>query len=328
MRARKTSAHSSEVRSAGISPWLKIGAMIRIMRLRQWSKNILMLAPLLFAHQLGDWTKLLSVFLGIFFFSLCASATYIWNDLSDLHNDRNHPEKKKRPIAAGVLKPWEVKVQSAVLMAAGLIGAFLLGKPSFLVLVLGYVAVTVLYSLYLKRILIVDVLVLSGLYTYRLFMGASIAAIALSPWLLGFSMFLFLSLAFIKRYSELSIIKGTNHRVMPGRGYESRDEPLIVALGSSAGLVAVLIFALYISSPAVAQLYRSPEFLWLVCPCLLYWICRMWFLAGRGFIHEDPVVFAISDARSALIGALCVLLIVLAITFELPDAVKKLVIMP
>lgn len=130
MRARKT-----PVQSAQTSPWPKIAAIIRIMRPRQWSKNILMLAPLLFAHQLGDWTKLLSVFLGIFFFSLCASATYIWNDLSDLHNDRNHPEKKKRPIAADVIKPWEAKVQSAVLMAAGLTGAFLLGKPSFLVLV-------------------------------------------------------------------------------------------------------------------------------------------------------------------------------------------------
>lgn len=137
MRARKSSAQSGELQSGGISPWPKFAAIIRIMRLRQWSKNILMLAPLLFAHQLGDWTKLLSVFLGILFFSLCASATYIWNDLSDLHNDRNHPEKKKRPIAAGVLKPWEAKVQSGVLMAAGLIGAFLLGKPSFLVLVLG-----------------------------------------------------------------------------------------------------------------------------------------------------------------------------------------------
>ena len=294
----------------------RLANALKAMRLWQWAKNILMFVPLFLAHQIGDLEKVSATLLGFVLFGLCASATYIWNDLHDLAHDRMHPKKKNRPIASGVLSVSSAVVLSVGLLSFGIAGAFFLSNFMFVALILGYIAVTTLYSLYLKQALIFDVLILSGLYTYRMFLGASLTGISLSPWLLAFSMFFFLSLAFVKRYAELLMMPENGGERLAGRGYMPSDVGLVQVFGVSSGLTAVLIFALYINSPVVRSMYKSPELLWLVCPVLTYWIARIWFLAGRGHLQEDPVVFAIKDIRSAVIGAVCVALVAFAAMWD------------
>jgi 4-hydroxybenzoate polyprenyltransferase len=289
---------------------------LRSMRIWQWSKNFLFFVPFLFAQQYNDLNKLTLGIIGFVLFGLCASATYIWNDLHDLPNDRLHPTKRNRPIASGAVSPRSAKLLSAILMAAGIGGALLLSNPTFVAFVIGYIFITVLYSFYLKRALVLDVLVLSGLYTYRMFLGASLMNIGLSPWILAFSMFFFLSLAFVKRYSELQLMEGTATTKLAGRSYQTLDSKLVESFGTGAGLIAVLVFALYISSPTVRNLYKTPELLWLVCPLLLYWIVRIWFTAVRGKLNEDPVVFAIKDFRSIMVGIVCVAIITIAAKWQ------------
>ena len=289
---------------------------IKAMRLWQWAKNILMFVPLFLAHQFDDVGKVLAGVIGFVIFGLCASATYIWNDLHDLAHDRKHPTKKNRPIASGALPPRSAALLSVGLLCVGFAGAYLLSNPIFLILVFGYVVISTLYSLFLKRLLIIDVLTLSGLYTYRLFLGASLTGIGLSPWILAFSLFFFLSLAFVKRYAELLAMQPSGASKLAGRSYAPIDAGLVVAFGTGAGLTAVLVFALYISSPTVKSMYTSPEVLWLVCPVLIYWIARIWFLAGRGKLQSDPVVFALTDIRSVIIGTICVALVVLGALWE------------
>ena len=298
-------------------------SMVKSMRLWQWSKNVLMFVPFLFAQQYNDLHKLSLGIIGFILFGLCASATYIWNDLRDMHNDRKHPTKKNRPIAGGVLSQRSAKILSAVLLTLGVGGAYFLSNPAFLGFVVGYIVITVTYSFYLKRVLVIDVLVLSGLYTYRMFLGASLMDIGLSTWILAFSMFFFLSLAFVKRYTELQMMSHTSTTKLAGRGYLPLDARLVETFGTSAGLIAVLVFALYISSPTVKRIYLSPELLWLVCPLLLYWILRIWFLAIRGKLHEDPVVFAVKDFRSAMIGSACVLIITVAAKWRSDGLIER-----
>jgi 4-hydroxybenzoate polyprenyltransferase len=295
---------------------LFVSSCVKSMRVWQWSKNMLMFVPFLFAQQYNDFHKLFLGIVGFVLFGLCASATYIWNDLRDLPNDRKHPTKSKRPIASGALSPLSATILSVALVTSGTFGVYLLSNPPFFCFVIGYVFITVLYSLYLKRAIVIDVLVLSGLYTYRMFLGASLMDIGLSPWILAFSMFFFLSLAFVKRFAELQSMGDATNKKLAGRGYLPLDGRLVESFGTGAGLIAVLVFALYISSPTVKKLYKSPELLWLVCPLLLYWIVRIWFIAFRGKLHEDPVVFAIKDFRSAVIGAVCVGIITVAAKWQ------------
>ena len=272
-------------------------AMLRAMRPHQWSKNLLMFLPALAAH---DPSRLGGVLLGFLAFCLTASAVYVINDLLDLAADRNHPRKRLRPFASGVLSASTGVAMAAGLLALALILGSLTGNPLFLAVLVLYLIATFLYSFWLKRKLIIDVLMLAGLYTVRIIAGAAAAAVLLSPWLLGFSMFLFLALAAIKRLAELTDQMATG-RESRGRAYEVEDLPILRGLALSAGNTAVLVMALYISSDTVRALYTDPNLLWLICPILLYWTLRMVMKTHRGLMTDDPIVYAVTDRVSVIL---------------------------
>jgi 4-hydroxybenzoate polyprenyltransferase len=285
---------------------------LRAWRIHQWAKNLLVFVPLIASHQIFDVAKLTTVFLAFVALSLCASATYIWNDLLDLPSDRLHPTKKNRPFASGKIPiPAGVVVSAALLLIGLLISIVFLNWNTTLSILL-YIAVTVTYSTYLKRKLLVDVITLAGLFALRILVGAAAGMIFISSWLLVFSVFFFLSLAFVKRYSDLALLPPTKTEKMSGRGYYPQDLDLIRVMGPLAGYMAVLVMALYVNSPAVIELYSRPEWLWLVCLCLLYWISRVWFLAHRGQMPEDPVTFALKDKISHLAGVVMLGAVIMA----------------
>lgn len=269
-------------------------AMLRAMRPHQWSKNLLLFLPLLAAH---DAARAVPTLVGFAAFCLVASAVYVINDLLDLPADRAHPRKRLRPFASGDLTGLQGVGLAAGLMAGGLLAGLLVGRPAFLLVLAVYFAATFAYSLWLKRKLVVDVITLAGLYTLRVIAGGAAAAVVLSPWMLGFAMFLFLALAAVKRQAELTDQIATG-RGSAGRAYEPEDLPILRSLALSAGNAAVLVLALYISSDAVQTLYNRPEVLWLICPILLYWVVRVVMKAHRGLMTDDPIVFAVSDPVS------------------------------
>ncbi len=277
---------------------------LKALRVHQWLKNILIFLPVLAAHRLGDPSAVTSSILAFLAFSACASSVYLLNDLLDLPADRRHPSKRLRPFAAGTL-PVE---QGLVLIPALLLGAFVVAlslPPLFLWTLLIYYVATTAYSFYLKRLLMLDVVVLAGLYTIRVIAGCAATGIPLSYWLFAFSMFLFLSLAFVKRYTELvSLRSECRDNVAHGRSYEVGDLEILSSFGAAAGYLSVLVAALYISSNDVQKLYQQPSLLWGICPILLYWISRVWIIAHRGSMHDDPIIFAMKDRVSLLSGAL------------------------
>lgn len=274
----------------------------RTLRLHQWAKNLLLLVAPLAAHVLPDAAMAASLLLALLAFSLCASAVYVANDLFDLDSDRHHPRKRLRPFASG-----RVSVLQGVLIAPVLlIAAFILAWHASLAFAawLGlYFVLTCAYSWGLKRLLIVDCLVLAMLYTLRIIAGAAAAGIPLSFWLMAFSVFLFLSLAFVKRYAELEVQTQAGRDHAHGRAYRTADAPLVQSLGVTAGYIAVLVLALYLNSEAVVKLYRTPEVIWAAVPVLMFWISHMWLTAHRGQMHDDPLLFAIRDKASLLAGA-------------------------
>lgn len=286
--------------------------ILKAMRVHQWAKNTLLFAPLILAHFGGDVSNTLSVLIGFFAFSLCASATYLWNDLLDLHNDRKHETKSKRPLASGALPIPEGIKLSVLLTGLSVLLPILFLPWMFLLLMLGYVVLTVSYSFYFKRKLMIDVLMLAGLFTYRLIIGGVAAGVVVSPWLMAFSIFLFLSLAFAKRYSELRNAGEMATTKIAGRGYYPQDMDMVRSFGASAGYISVLVFALYMNSSVVLDLYPQPEMLWMICPCLIYWLSRLWFLANRGEMNEDPVLFSIRDKNSIGVGVLVFVLVLAA----------------
>ena len=283
-------------------------ALVKELRPHQWAKNALVVVPALLANTpslaaIGEGVLAASTF------SLCASAGYVFNDLLDLDADRIHASKSKRPFASGALPTiFGFPIFLALLAVSfALAVAFL---PAAFVAMLGlYFVGTVSYSLFLKRLLLLDVLVLAGLYTHRILSGGIATGVPVSAWLLGFSMFLFTSLAFAKRFVELHAL--SNDEQVKNRGYSRVDLPMVTGMGTASGYVAALVFMLYVESSAVRAAYREPTLLWLVLPALLYWLGRIWLLAGRGQMQEDPVKFALSDRKSlacvALIGAIAVL---------------------
>jgi 4-hydroxybenzoate polyprenyltransferase len=246
-------------------------------------------------------------------FSLCASAGYVLNDLLDLQADRQHPTKRHRPFASGALPVSLGVALTALLLALGLGLGFLFAAPSFLSVLGVYLVTSVTYSVFLKRQLLIDVIVLAGLYTLRVIAGGAAVSIELTPWLLAFSLFIFLSLAFAKRYSELALAATRQQEQLPRRAYQVGDLDLVLIPGSSSGYLSVLVLCLYINSDLVGQLYQTPEMLWLLCPILLYWVGRVWFLAKRGELPGDPVAFAVRDTTSYLLGLLALAVIGLAI---------------
>jgi 4-hydroxybenzoate polyprenyltransferase len=293
-------------------PFLRV--FFRTLRVHQWSKNVLLLVPLLLAHKITDSSRLVSAVLGFVAFSLAASGVYILNDLLDLESDRQHPTKRARPLAAGLL-PIPIALATSFVAIASSVGiAGVLLPTLFAGVLLIYLATTMAYSFALKRIAILDVIVLAGLYTIRVIAGAVATDVPASPWFLAFSTFLFLSLAFVKRYGELRLAgnRGGDAGFLEARGYQPGDLDLLRSVGASSGYVAVAVFALYINSGDVHLLYARPAALWLIGPLILYWITRVWLLAHRGRMHSDPVVFAFTDRTSYLIAVLVAILLLVA----------------
>lgn len=281
----------------------RIRSVLRAARIHQWVKNLLLFVPLILAHRITDTNALLKSTLGFLCFSLCASSVYIVNDILDLKADRAHPLKRNRPFAAGDLSIATGLILVPLLLVPSFAMAGILSGSFFVILGL-YYCLTLGYSLYLKRVALLDVSTLSLLYTIRLFAGSALTEVTISQWLLAFSMFLFFSLAMVKRSSELYNAKNRQQSLAHGRGYLVSDRQQLATLGTASGYCAVLVFALYINSSAVVALYSHPNRLWLVCPLIFYWISRLWLLAHRGEINEDPVVFAFTDRVSYINGAL------------------------
>ena len=273
----------------------------RVLRVHQWLKNVLLFVPLLAAHQVTHAQTWLTLLLAFCSFSLCASAVYIGNDLLDLGSDRQHPRKCNRPFASGLVPVWMGVLLAPLLLLASLALASTI-DGAFLPWLLTYFGLTCAYSWGLKRLLLIDCLTLAVLYTLRIVAGAAAANMSLSFWLLAFSVFLFLSLAFVKRYAELQVQLLHGKHKAHGRGYYTSDASLIQMQGMASGYASVLVLALYLNSTAVLQLYRAPEFVWGAVLAVLFWVNWMWMQAHRGHMHDDPLVFAVKDPASLAAG--------------------------
>jgi 4-hydroxybenzoate polyprenyltransferase len=285
-------------------------AVIRAIRVHQWAKNLLIFAPLLLAHDLRV-RNVLNAVEAFFGFSLTASATYIVNDLLDIEADRRHSRKRCRPFAAGDLSATSGLLIVTLFLAAAFAGSRWL-PPAFGAWVVSYLVMTVAYSFYFKRVPLVDVLVLSGLYTIRLLIGGAATGTSISQWLAGFSVFLFFSLALVKRFAELQNLRATAAQPKNGRGYLLSDVEQLRAFGTASSYAAVVIFAIYIGGRDVMMHYARPNRLWIAVPLLILWLSRVWLLASRGELNEDPVIFAFTDRMSLFLGALLTLVVLLA----------------
>jgi 4-hydroxybenzoate polyprenyltransferase/phosphoserine phosphatase len=278
-------------------------AVLKAIRLHQWAKNILIFLPMLLAHVMraGVFADAAIAFVS---FSLCASSTYIANDLLDVESDRRHPRKRNRPFAAGDLSVLSGVLISAAFLAGSIAIAVTLLPRGYLLWLSLYLVGTLLYSLVLKRVVLVDVLVLSGLYTVRMLAGASATRVGISPWLAAFSVFLFLSLAMVKRFSELQNMRTSGQAPANGRGYLLGDIEQMRVFGTASAYAAVVVFSFYIREAGQGGgLYQHPNRLWLITPLMIYWLSRVWLLASRGQLDEDPVIFAVTDRISLLTGA-------------------------
>jgi 4-hydroxybenzoate polyprenyltransferase len=276
---------------------------VRELRVHQWVKNLLLFVPALTSFRFLEsaiWGSLLIAFAA---FSIIASAIYIINDLVDAPNDRAHLTKRNRPIASGSISSALGLWVALALVLAGLGLGFFAGLDFLLVLAL-YLAATFAYTFWLKKTVLVDCLTLAGLYTIRVIAGAVVTGIALSFWLLAFSIFFFASLAWVKRYAELEVLGASGKSKADGRGYSVTDQPLILAFGTMSAFIAVLIFALYLDSDAIKALYSVPEIGWLAIPLMMYLIGRIWLKAHRGQMLEDPILFVLRDFASLLTLAL------------------------
>jgi len=292
-------------------PEISIRSIAKALRVHQWIKNVLLFIPLLAAHKTDSPNAWSTLFLGFIAFSFCASAVYIINDLLDLESDRNHVRKRYRPFAAGNLSiPFGIAMAPFLLLLSFGIASYI--GSAFLICLLVYCVITCVYSWRLKQWVLMDCLTLAILYTLRIVAGAAAVSVALSFWLLAFSIFLFLSLAFIKRYAELEIQAPSGIYKVHGRGYFTSDAPLIQQLGITSGYISILVLALYLNSDNVIRLYKTPEILWAAIPLILLWLSWMWLQAHRGLMHDDPIVFAIKDKLSLIVGTLFILTFVLA----------------
>ncbi|MEX3967956.1 UbiA family prenyltransferase [Paraburkholderia sp. EG286B] len=290
-----------ESRPPALKTWSKS------LRLHQWLKNLLIFIPLLAAHKLAYPDLIVAALIAFFAFGLCASSVYLLNDMLDLEDDRHHPTKRKRPLASGALPlTWGLALFPVLLAGAFALTALFL-PWRFAAVLLGYYALTLAYSMYLKRQVMVDVVVLAMLYTTRIIAGTAAIGGHLTFWLLAFSMFIFLSLALVKRYAELYSMQARGLAKTRGRGYVASDLSLISSLGTASGYLSVLVLAMYIQDGNTAHLYRHPQIIWLACPLLLYWVSRTWIIAHRGLMHDDPIVFAARDRVSLAVVALCCL---------------------
>jgi 4-hydroxybenzoate polyprenyltransferase len=289
-------------------PSRSLGTWLKLLRVHQYAKNALIFLPLLTAHKF-DLLSFFDCFLATLAFCLCASGAYIFNDIIDLSADREHPTKRVRPLASGTIALQHGLYAIPILFLCAVTLAALVSLP-FLGTLLAYFALTISYSVWLKKKMLVDIVALAMLYTLRVIAGAAAIGVMVSEWLLAFSMFLFTALALIKRYVELATRLDRDLPDPANRNYKQGDMNIVAALAGAAGFNAVTVFALYISSDTVHSLYRHPRFLWLVCPILMYWLSRMLMLAHRRQVHDDPIVFALKD-RVSIMASICIAAIML-----------------
>ena len=304
--ARKNGAEVVEA-----SQRLSLKTFLKMLRVHQWSKNLLIAVPAVLDHRIFDPQIMMQLAGAFFAFSLLASAFYIVNDLFDLAADRGHASKCRRPLAAGLVTP-AFAVRTAVLLIATSAAISLYLPPLFAFVLAGYTLATFSYSLKVKRFLLIDVLFLAGLYTIRVIAGSAATAIEPSPWLLAFSIFFFLSLALVKRYVELDQAVIAEKERLKGRGYRPEDKDVISQAGIASGFASVVVLALYLESDLVHELYNVPWLLWALCPLVLYIITRIWILARRQEFHDDPVVFIVMDWRSQIMIALGAIILLVA----------------
>ena len=282
------------------------------LRVHQWSKNMLLFLVLFMSHRILDLNLFKQVLIAFFSFSLSASAVYIFNDLFDLEADRKHPTKKNRPFASGQLSVVNGILAIPILLIIGFLLAINLLPNIFTVALIIYLITTTSYSLYLKEKLFIDVIILGALYTLRVLAGGLAVGIEVSSWLLGFSLFFFLSLAFMKRYADLLFIKNNNQEELFGRGYSVIDLDLVQKFGITSGFVSLLILSLYINGAQITELYKQPNLIWLTIPILLYWLMRMWLVAHHGKMTDDPIVFAIKDRSSYAMFLIIIIILIIA----------------
>ncbi len=302
-RVRAATSHLSK---GGAARPNQAAALLRAMRPRQWLKNLLVFVPMLAGHALTTTALMQSLF-AFLAFSMCASSAYLLNDTLDAEDDRLHPVKRNRPIASGALAvPLALSVGALLAIAALALSAWV--EPWLLLVVSVYFVSTVLYSVYLKRLLMVDIVALALLYCMRIIGGSAITHIAPSFWLLTFSFFLFLSLALLKRHSELFNLHSKGEQKTNGRGYTTADKAPVAMMGVNSGFLSVLIVILYFNSPDVLNLYSRPMFLIGIVPLLVYWLGRLWTLSFRGQVNEDPLLYVSKDPVSIMIIAVCMAL--------------------
>jgi 4-hydroxybenzoate polyprenyltransferase len=292
-------------------------AVWRALRPIQWVKNVLLFIPLILAHELRDTQKLLACCLAFAAFSACASAVYVLNDLLDIEADRHHPVKRRRPFASGALPIYYGLLLVVACIAFGMTLSLVTLPVAFAAYLGLYLVVNCLYSFWLKQKLALDVFLLAGMYVLRIIMGGVAADLIVSEWLMALSMFLFTSLAFAKRHSELARLSEEEQRSARGRGYVVGDLRLIESLGPTSGYLAVLVLALYINSEnaTMKQLYAHPGALWLVCPLLMYWVTRLWFVVARRELNEDPLIYALRDRVGIAVAVMIAIVAVVASKF-------------
>jgi 4-hydroxybenzoate polyprenyltransferase len=287
------------------------GDFLRLIRVHHWPKNLLVLIPLVTAQLASEATQLRMALTAFLAFSMVASGTYVINDVLDRNADRAHPEKRRRPIAAG-----SVSTRTGLLIAVGLLaGGFAMSAllpGGFALSLFGYLGLSLLYSLALKRLLLIDVVTLAALFVLRVVAGAAAIEVSVSFWLFAFSLFFFSSLALTKRCSELHNLVAAEEPGRHGRAYRVTDLPILQSLGVAAGVISVLVVALYIDDPATAELYARPDVLWLAGPLLLYWIGRVWIKTGRGEMSEDPLIYSVRDPASWGVALLAVAVVLAA----------------
>ncbi len=300
----------------GDAPKPKLRALAKAMRPHQWAKNALIFVPLGTAGLLTDVASLGRAGLAMLLFSLVASGVYLINDTFDIESDRAHATKHTRPLAAGTITvPFALAVAMLLISVPIAIGWWALGGR-FAAVLASYLVLTSAYSMRLKAVMTLDVITLACLYTIRIFAGAVAVGVMVSFWLLAFSVFLFLSLAYLKRYTELAAAKN-REKLLSGRGYVPADLDIVMMAGVSSGMVSILVLALFSNAMRDSDTYQTPEILWLLCILLLYWINRVWMMARRGQVEGDPVAFATKDPRSIMVAALMAVVVLVAQTIRI-----------
>lgn len=290
----------------------RLKPVLKALRPHQWLKNLLVFLPLLPIAGSVSVSAVVACLLAFVAFSMCASAVYIVNDLSDLDADRQHPRKRERPFASGVVPiAWGVMLVPLLLTGAFVVA--LAVSPLFIAALGAYLVTTTAYTFVLKRYAMVDVVALAGLYTLRVLGGSAAIGIAPSFWILAFSMFIFLSLALAKRCAELDAMRRVSRTAAVGRGYAVGDLSIVQQMGVSAGYLSALVMALYLNTDEIMLRYRHPELLWGVCPLILLWVSRIWLKAGRAEMHDDPLVFALRDRFSRWVLVMAAALVLLAL---------------